>query len=244
MSIALIDSDILVYRVGFTTQDKSDGIALARLRETFGGILDSLGTRDYRSYLTATGKGNYRFAIYPEYKANRKDMEKPVHYELLRQTLLEDYGSTLVEGQEADDQIGIDNAKIEDSIIVSIDKDLNQLPGWHYNFVKGLKYKVTPEEGLKYFYHQLLMGDRTDNIPGLTGIGEKKAAKAISQAAAEEHLFQVARGMYKKEYPDTWESIMLRNGRLLKIRQKEDELWQFPVADETPTDESATSEAD
>lgn len=242
--IALIDSDILVYRIGFTTQETTDGIALARLRETFGGILDSLGTRDYQSYLTATGKGNYRFAIYPEYKANRKDMEKPVHYDLLRQALLEDYGSILVEGQEADDQIGIDSQRTEDSIIVSIDKDLNQLPGWHYNFVKGLKYKVTPEEGLKYFYHQLLTGDRTDNIPGLTGIGEKKAAKALAQAAAEEHLFKVAREMYKKEHKDTWESIMLRNGRLLKIRQKEDELWEFPDVDVTQTNESATSEVD
>ena len=242
--IALLDCDILVYRVGFASEDVSPGIALARLRETFGGILDTLKLAEYKAYLTATGKSNFRFNIYPEYKANRASMPKPKHYDILRHSLLQDYGAMLVEGQEADDQIGIDNLKTEHPIIVSIDKDLNQLPGWHFNFVKGLKYNVLPEEGLRYFYHQLLTGDRTDNIPGLTGIGEKKAEKAIANAASEQELFEVASNLYKKEFNDTWKDVMLRNGQLLKIRQKENEIWQFPVVDETPTSESATNEVD
>lgn len=243
MTIALIDADILVYRVGFASEDQPSGIALARLRESVGGILDALNTRDYVSYLSSTDKSNFRYQIYPEYKANRTQ-PRPVHYDLIRGALEHDYGSIIVTGQEADDAIGIHSQSVEDTIIVTIDKDMNQLPGKHYNFVKGLLFTVTPEEGLKYFYHQLLMGDRTDNIPGLTGIGEKKAAKALAQTAAEEHMFQVARGMYQKEFPDTWESEMLRNGRLLKIRQKDNELWDFPVADVTRTNESATNDQD
>jgi DNA polymerase-1 len=244
MTIALIDADILVYRVGFASEDQPSGIALARLRETFGGILRSLDLQDYVAFLTSTDHSNFRYRIFPEYKANRKQ-PKPIHYDLLRAALEEDYGAKVIYGKEADDAIGIENAKREgDAVVVSIDKDLKQLPGKHYNFVKGLLFTVTPEEGLKYFYNQLLMGDRTDNIPGLTGIGEKKAAAALARAGVEEHMFQIAREMYKKEFPDTWESEMLRNGQLLKILQKDDELWAFPDVDVTPTERSATNDQD
>jgi DNA polymerase I len=242
MTIALIDADILVYRVGFASEDQPSGIALARLRETFGGILRSLDIQDYIAFLTSTDHSNFRYSLFPQYKANRKQ-PKPIHYDLLRATLEEDYGARIITGEEADDAIGIENAQRRgDAIVVSIDKDLKQLPGKHYNFVKSVAFSVTPEEGLKYFYNQLLMGDRTDNIPGLTGIGEKKAAAALARAGVEEHLFQIATEMYKKEFPDTWESEMLRNGRLLKIRQKENELWDFPVVDVTQTERLATND--
>jgi 5'-3' exonuclease len=244
MTIALIDADILVYRVGFASEDQPSGIALARLRETFGGILRSLELQDYIAFLTSTDHSNFRYQIFPEYKANRKQ-PKPIHYDLLRAALEEDYGAKVIYGEEADDAIGVENTKREgDAIVVTIDKDLKQLPGKHFNFVKSILFTVTPEEGLKYFYNQLLMGDRTDNIPGLTGIGEKKAAAALARAGVEEHMFKIAQDMYKKEFPDTWESEMLRNGQLLKIRQKENELWAFPDVDAIQTERSATNDPD
>jgi 5'-3' exonuclease len=245
MPIALIDADILVYRVGYASETVSQGIALARLRESINGILDALNLSqdNYQAYLSANDKSNFRYNFYQEYKANRKQ-PRPVHYDIIRDALVNDYEAKLISGQEADDAIGIDNKRYEDSIIVSIDKDLNQLPGKHFNFVKGLLYTVSPEEGLKYFYKQLLTGDRTDNIPGLTGIGEKRADKALASAGVEKHMFEIAKQMYQNEFQDQWNEVMLRNGRLLKIRQEEHEIWQFPDVDETQTDESATNEVD
>lgn len=244
MTIALIDADILVYRNAWASEKEASGIALARLRESFYGILETLKITEAKVYLTSTDKSNFRFLIYPQYKANRTQ-PKPVHYDLLRAELFDKYGAINVTGQEADDAIGIDNAILEDSVIVSIDKDLDQLPGKHYNFVKGILYTVTPEEGLKYFYQQLLSGDRTDNIPGLSGIGEKKAVKALAGLSTEQALFEVAKAMYQNEFSDDWESNLLLNGQLLKIRQKEREIWQLPdEGDSSAMDDSATDEVD
>lgn len=232
MTIALIDADILVYRIGFTTEGLPDWIASSRVDESIGGILAKLDTNKYKCYLTSQDKTNFRYAIYPEYKANRK-APKPEHYQFLRDHLINAHNAFVVEGQEADDQLGIDQTispiDQEQTCICTIDKDLDQIPGWHLNFVKETKYEVSPFQGLKKFYHQLLTGDLpTDNIPGLKGIGEKKADKALANCQTEEDMFNVAKKMYQSHYPDSWEKIMLRNGQLLKIRTREGELWQFP----------------
>jgi 5'-3' exonuclease len=245
--LALIDGDILVYRVGFAAQQKGPdgepqalpkGIALARMRDTLTNIADKTRADASTIYLTASGKSNFRFALFPEYKANRKS-PKPLLYDQLREYLVSTHGANVVEGQEADDQIGIDSQLNKDCIICSIDKDLDQIPGKHYNFVKDLHYEVTPEAGLKFFYQQLLQGDMTDNISGIYGIGPAKAVAALAKATTERHLFQVARSMYQKHYPEDWEKRLLLNGRLLKIRQVENELWDMPVLDET--DEQPTN---
>ena len=234
--IILIDSDILVYRVGFAAQKKDpegnmevipEGFAFARITESLINIRATLNDEPTRIFLTSTDHSNYRYSIFPEYKGNRT-APKPVLYDALRKHLVEQHGAEIVYGEEADDRIGIEAMKNPEAIIVTIDKDLDQIPRTHYNFVKGLLYDVTPEEGMKFFYHQLLMGDRSDNIPGLTGIGQIKAEKALAQATTEQECFNVAKALYQKEFPESWEQILLRNGRLLKIRQKEGEIWCLP----------------
>ncbi len=233
---ALIDADILVYRVGFTTQEAPEWVAEARVNESIKGILNALGTSDYQCYLTATGKNNFRYAIYPEYKAKRL-AAKPLHYDYIRTCLVDRFNALVIDFQEADDQLGIDQTIASSNglqtCICSIDKDLDQIAGWHLNFVKGLKYEVTPLQGLYKFYHQLLTGDEpVDNIPGLRGIGPKKASKALEGQNTEKDMFNVVKQMYQNHYPDSWEKVMLRNGQLLKIRTTEGELWRFPDSNE------------
>lgn len=225
---ALIDADILVYRVGFTTNDVSEHIAIARMDESIGGILSKLGTNDYTSYLTTTAKDNFRYAIYQDYKNTPgRKVPKPIYYDILREYITSAHNGLVVTGHEADDQMGIDQTP--DTIICSIDKDLNQIPGWHYHFVKDVKYEVKPADGLKFFYLQLLTGDKAvDNIPGLRGIGMKTAEKILAGLSTEEDLFNATKKKYQEHYPDSWESTMLRNGQLLKICTYEGERWQFP----------------
>ena len=86
-----------------------------------------------------------------------------------------------MKGSKADDAIAIEATKFgDDSIIVSLDKDFDQVQGWHYNFVKKDKYYITADEGLYNFYCQFLVGDRIDNIIGVKGIGPKKAEKLLA----------------------------------------------------------------
>jgi 5'-3' exonuclease len=76
-------------------------------------------------------------------------------------------------------------------IIVSIDKDFMQVPGWHYNFVKKVKKQVTPEEGLRFFYKQILMGDSADNIKGIHRVGEVTATKMLAELKTEKSYTSV-----------------------------------------------------
>lgn len=223
---ALIDGDILVYRVGFTTGEVNEGIAAARMDESIRGILEALETTEYTVYLTEQQKNNFRYAIYPDYKNNRK-APKPLHYAFLREYLVLEHNAVVVEGQEADDQLGIDQTK--DTIICSTDKDLDQIPGWHFNFVKQILYEVTPEQALKWFYTQLLTGDKAvDNIPGLAGVGPKKAEKWLKDCLTEEEMYAVIEREYKARHPDRWLDEIILNGQLLKIRTRNGEMWLPP----------------
>lgn len=205
--------------------------------EMLRGIQEALETNQYKAFLTATDKSNFRYDIYPEYKATRK-AEKPTHYHRLRDYLLETHGAELVLDQEADDALGIEQTYQMNEYngqpdcetgyagypcIVTIDKDLDQIPGWHYNFVKKDKYWVKPEEGLRYFYEQILQGDRIDNVPGIHGIGPVTARRLLSNCKTEKEMYEVVLRKYEGRAEE-----VLRNGRLLKIRTTEGEIWQPP----------------
>lgn len=237
---ALIDGDIIVYRVGYTTMELSLNIALARAREMIQGILRDSDAIDYRMWLSDSAKNNYRYQIYPQYKANRLAMTKPTHYEEIKQYLMEEWGAKIAYGMEADDAMGIHQDKETCSTcICSIDKDLLQIPGLHYNFVNKEWTAMHQWDGLKWFYKQLLIGDKVDNITGCTGIGSKKSSLAIDPievSQGEESLFQKVYETYLKQEVQKGGkseaevlSHILTTGQLLRILQTENEpLWHFP----------------
>ena len=206
---ALLDADLLVYRIGFTTEDVDLGIATWRMSNLIEKILADTKATSYQLYLTASkDETAFRKKIYPEYKQNRK-APRPIHYEDLREFLLEHWNAELVHTIEADDAIGI-AASRDDCVIVSIDKDLLQIPGLHYNFVKEEFKTVTKLEGLRFFYQQCLTGDTADNVKGIPGIGPKKAEKILALADElyddldcgdlELNWFNVVRKEYDNDY--------------------------------------------
>lgn len=222
--IALLDADILCYRVGFATNDEHENTAI----ETMAVFLEDLVMFDLIDCegheLFLTGKNNFRheIAVTAPYKGNRKDNKKPKHLPLLREYLQMAWGAVVSNGEEADDVIAIRATELgDDSIIVSTDKDFNQVPGWHYNFVKKVKSYVTPEEGLRFFYRQILTGDAADNIKGLFRVGDVKATKMLAGAKTEVELYQCCVEALGKER-------VLENGRLLWLRRKQNELWEPP----------------
>ena len=221
---ALIDGDILVYRIGFSSENEGESIAIARCSEFLEDLLLFNNFDSYQGYLT--GKRNFRneIAISAPYKGNRK-AAKPKHYELLRQYMRSAWDFKLIEDQEADDAIGIAayEMQVGEYCICSIDKDLDMLRGDHFNFVKNERYFITEEEGIKNFYKQILMGDRVDNIIGIKGIGTVKAERLLKDCKDEKDMYAVVLKAY--EYNS---ERVLENGRLLWIRRKPDELWSPP----------------
>jgi len=226
--LVLLDADFLVYRIGFTTEEEPLRIAKARLTEWLEDfIYINLKADHYLAWIT--GKTNFRYDIAKTvpYKGNRKDAAKPKHYEALREHLVRRHGAILTEGEEADDTVAIESVKHLDKCwIVHVDKDLNQLHGWHYNPVKDEKYYISQFEGLYNFYTQILIGDRTDNIEGLNGIGPKKAEKALKDCKTEADLHAAVCKMYSEHGVDI--GRITENGQLLWLRRYEGELWQPP----------------
>lgn len=223
---ALLDADIIAYRVAAASEQDDVALAKARCTELVTNIVYFEANCDeFDGYLT--GSNNFRkdIATIKEYKGNRKQ-PKPKHLQALRDHLVK-MGCVVVDGQEADDAIGIAAYASEpDSYtIVSIDKDLLMLRGKHYNFVKKEFTYVTEEDGIRAFYTQLLTGDRTDNIQGIPGIGPAKAAKALKGIEKTEELYEAV----KKAYANAGiEEQLLENARLLWIRRKEGEVWEPP----------------
>ena len=224
MITALIDADSLCYAIGFSSNDAEEPFAIARLEETMTELCMELDCDDYKGFLT--GKGNFRdvVAVTAPYKGQRVS-EKPVHLQALRCHLVTSWGFEVVQGIEADDAVGIAAYAVpeEETIMVHIDKDLNQFRGWHYNYRKKEKYFVTEFEGLTAFYTQILTGDRIDNIIGLKGIGPVKAKRILEECTNENELYQAVLKAYEGD-----QQRVLENAQLLWLQREANQVWQPP----------------
>lgn len=221
-------------------------------------ILDAVGTKRYRIFLT--GHENFRDTLVSYYKANRDRNKRPFHYDNITEYLVSVWKAEIIEGEEADDALGYhqmedyeDNHRYgdakhrwdESTVICTIDKDLDMIPGWHYNFVKQEKYYVDYESGLDWFYCQLLTGDPSDNIPGLfkiTGVKVndwKPYFYQISEKGSNLEKWNYVVKVYRDalspegepELPGTETSIkqkLRETGQLLWIRRKQFEFWEPP----------------
>ncbi|WP_375645635.1 DNA polymerase I [Bartonella sp. TT29SHDZB] len=148
----------------------------------------------------------FRKQIYPEYKANRAEPPEDLipQFALIRQaTKAFNLPCIEKEGFEADDLIAT-YAKLATKVgakttIISSDKDLMQLVNTHVSLYDGMKDKhigiseviekwgVAPEKMIDL---QALIGDSTDNIPGIPGIGPKTAAQLLNEFGSLDLLLQ------------------------------------------------------
>jgi len=227
--IALLDSDIYAYRAAAACENEDE---LQAKRSVDSLILNTLMCGvDKCGYVDSwklflTGKGNFRndIAITAPYKGNRADKVKPAHLAALRSHLMQEWKADMSEGQEADDSIAIEATKLgDDGVIVSLDKDLDQVQGWHYNFVKKEAYYISKTEGLLRLYMQILTGDSADNIIGLRGIGNVKAKKMLEDAVDETDMFNRCVEAY-----DGNEDRVVENAHLLFLRRHEGQTWITP----------------
>ena len=209
--------------------------ALHGVKETLQSIIEAVGASSYKGYLS--GEGNFRdtISVTKKYKGNRNPEHKPAHYNDIRDYLINYWKAEVVDGMEADDALGIkqdkyggfgfnENAyeKTYNTIICSIDKDLDQIPGWHYNFVKKEKYFIEEEQAIRTFYTQLLVGDNTDNIQGVKGIGPAKAAKILSECKNEKEMYEACVKAYDNQ------ELLNEMAQLVYIRRKEGVEWKPP----------------
>jgi hypothetical protein len=237
-NLILVDGDIVTYRVGFASNDSPWPIAKSRVDIMLVDILNNANGDVMQGYLT-DGTNNFRnkVAVTKPYKGNRS-APKPVHYDAIRQYLVEYHGFTMETTQEADDAIGIAQAELSgwkttDSgvIIASIDKDLLMIPGDHYNIKDGTMMHVGIEHAKRNFYLQVLTGDSTDNIMGLKGIGPVKAAKLLGNDP-DKYSINLFKAYVEKDHLKSEDGATRVHevGELIWIRRDPKELadyWEF-----------------
>jgi DNA polymerase-1 len=195
----------------------------------------------------AKGK-TFRNDLYPEYKANRPPMPDDMRPQVpLIHEIVEAMGLNLlmVEGVEADDVIGTLATQAanegRDAIISSGDKDLAQLVNKHVNMVDTMKdalydhdgvvekFGVSPERIIDYL---TLVGDTSDNIPGVPKVGPKTAAKWLEQYGSLDELIAHAdevKGKIGENLRDALDQIPLSKELVtikcdVKLKQKPSDL--------------------
>jgi len=169
-----------------------------------------------------TPRKSIRKEIFSDYKANRDKRKNPMTkwVNMVRNYLLKSDFAITKNGFEADDLIA-DRAKElgqNQCIIVSLDKDLKQIPGIHFNFYRkpskevdqfGNRVKnqctglsiVSDLQSEYNFWYQMLVGDSGDNVKGLKGIGPKKAEKYLNDVTDFE---SVVKDLYRDHYGNEW----------------------------------------
>lgn len=181
---ALIDGDVLVYTAAAGA--KSRGQDSAELCER---VLDEVRWWSRRAFCENTivafsckRTDNYRRDFWPEYKAHRDDSIDPPFLKDAISAVKGECQSITRPRIEADDLLGIlgtDAKPLKDGtvpVIVTRDKDLRQIPGWHFNPEKeDFPVWVSRADADFFFYQQWITGDATDNIPGIFRVGPKKA---------------------------------------------------------------------
>lgn len=220
MKTALIDGDVINYAVGFVAD--RDGLtedqAQHRTLEFCVDIQDTIGADTSLLFLSDSTANNFRTAVATTrpYKGNRSG-EKPTQFHQIREYMIDKLEAQVMQGMEADDGMGINQSS--DTTICTIDKDLDQVPGWHFNWNKQHLYWVSPHEAMMFFLHQMLTGDRVDNIVGLHRVGPKTADKWL-QGLGPVEAKALVRSKYHEYLGDEAEARLKENAQLLWIRRK------------------------
>ena len=236
---------------GYSVRMEQEALPLGFAIKCVEGLINTacneLGCGEYEIYLSPTNSNtNFRHQLCSEYKANRKGLKKPINLNGIRKYLVEEHKAQVMVKYEADDALGIMqthmDSKGETSCIVSIDKDLLQIPGYHYNpdnheLIKasdpGKIWLIQRKSGKKdlkgygflFFCAQLLLGDAIDNIFGLKGVGAVKAYNTLSKFndgkyAFKDMMTEVIK-LYRKH--DRLQDLQ-KNSRLLWILRRPSQL--------------------
>ena len=224
------------------------------LNQRIGYIKGAAGAHHHTIFVTEGETFRFDIAKKKPYKGNRVE-NKPWHFDNLTMYLKDIAKSQIVTFIEADDAMAIEHLRPkaeeeEGTIICSRDKDLRQVPGWFFSWELGRQpsygpVHVKPEgllnmemekkklsgNGYAFFCAQVLMGDPTDNIPGLPKMGPVGAYDLLKGLESPEAMEDILVQEYRRVYPDNWESELTEQAQLLWLVRRlnpdgSPELWR------------------
>ncbi|HPJ96179.1 MAG TPA: 5'-3' exonuclease H3TH domain-containing protein, partial [Syntrophales bacterium] len=200
-TLVLVDGNNYVYRAFYAIPELSNSKGFpTNAIYGFTNMLMKLLREQQPTYIAVAFdmKGpTFRHEAFEAYKATRKPMPEPLRPQIeYIKNIVRGFSIPVLEreGIEADDIIGTLSRRFagEDLkvVVVSGDKDLMQLVGEHVVMVDTMKEAVYDVEAVRKRFgvdpHKVveilgLMGDASDNIPGVPGIGPKGALRLIEQ---------------------------------------------------------------
>ena len=211
----LVDGSSLLFRAwhampGLTTPDGTPSGAVRGFVNMLDMLAKSYPEAQIMMVFDASGP-TFRHEKYAQYKANRPPMPddlrvqiEPIH------NIVKARGIPLLlkQGLEADDIIAslaaAASAAGEDALILSQDKDLAQCVDEHVRLLRGVgeepmdraavleKFGIAPERMTDWL---ALCGDKSDNIPGVSGVGPKKAVKLLEEYGDLDGIVAATPGM-------------------------------------------------
>ena len=142
------------------------------------------------------GKNNFRYKVFKDYKANRRDVVKSVYFPMATKYIIEELGAVESNGAEADDYV-VDCAKEckGKCVVAAIDKDLRihlpNIPIYDYrshdDVLGEFKYIGEKEARLARAV-QIVTGDIGDGVPGAKGVGKAWCEKNMHQDMTDYQL--------------------------------------------------------
>ena|SRR6185437_3652912 len=223
--------------------------AYSNVKNKMMSILEKTGCTDYEAFLSQSkDASSFRLKIYPEYKAHRVKTPRPIYEQKAREYLINHWQADVVQEIEADDAVSIiqyelykgefeDNPAattalewVYPAVLCGIDKDLDQVPGLHYNYNKDIFYYITPMQGLRNLYLQMLTGDVADNIPRVKkGWRQAKAEEKINKACTEKELYDIIYEEHRALEIDKIEERIQWLGSLLMLRKHPTDEYRIPT---------------
>ena len=209
--------------------------ALHNVRTVVNSALARVESTEFDVTMYLSGKNNFRFdvATTKPYKGNRDKAHRPTYEKQIREYISRTWETEVSDGEEADDLLGIAQCRIGplDSVIISLDKDLDMIPGLKYNFARDELYYIDDDVAMTHFYKQLLTGDTTDNIMGLPKVGMVTAGKVLADKTLPEQWSAVITE-YLSKGPEDWKQYLLEMGQLLWIRREPYQMWEPEFVEE------------
>lgn len=226
LKTAIIDADSILFAICVDKKQDDYQIAQygAQTERTLNDVIEEFNTYflkilmdsgclQYVAFLTA---GSHRYSFYPEYKANRKKLDKPRFLKELTAYAIETLGFCRVDGYEADDLVNMCKEQLgQNVLIVHTDKDLDQIPGNHFNYKKPEFYDVSEDTAQLNLWTQVITGDSIDNIKGIPGKGSAFAAKVFKQDEPYRNLVLLSYILEFGEYKGIEE--FTKNYKLIKL---------------------------
>lgn len=198
------------------------------IRDTLQQVTDNTLCDYYVIYLS--DDTTFRHDLFQDYKANRKG-HKPFYHSSLREFLVTSFNAVIRKNLEADDCIITDHVASDDeTIICSVDKDLYQISGLHYNLATKETTDVpdnlgSPDADYDYGFYlfclQTMAGDSVDNYKGIPKVGYKRASKALEGCYGANTMWDSVVSSYVKNGLDY--EYLFQQANLAYIRQYEEE---------------------